>query len=137
MGGAKLARLEGTGRQTGIILATASARISRISDSTHAAPVLDNSLEARLTAVEPLSRRPADVVHAVALGGGMKPYAWSMNAEYWPHVTPLMLAKGQRVEIDLVNRTMMPHPIHLHGHAFQVIAIDHRPIQVPFATLFY
>ena len=126
-----LARLEGTGRQTGIILATAGARISRISDSTHAAPALDNSLEARLTAVEPLSRRPADVVHAVALGGGMKPYAWSMNAEYWPHVTPLMLAKGQRVEIDLVNGTMMPHPIHLHGHAFQVIAIDHRPIQGP------
>jgi FtsP/CotA-like multicopper oxidase with cupredoxin domain len=34
-----------------------------------------------------------------------------------------MLSKGQRVEIDLVNRSMMAHPIHLHGNAFQVIAI--------------
>jgi FtsP/CotA-like multicopper oxidase with cupredoxin domain len=34
-----------------------------------------------------------------------------------------------RVKIDLVNRTMMAHPIHLHGHVFQVIAIDGRPIQ--------
>src|SRR5882672_7331754 len=44
-----LARLEGTGRQTGIVLATSGARISRISDNTHATPALDNSLEARLT----------------------------------------------------------------------------------------
>jgi len=44
-----------------------------------------------------------------------------MNGEYWPHITPLMLNKGQRIEIELVNRTMMAHPIHLHGHVFQVV----------------
>jgi FtsP/CotA-like multicopper oxidase with cupredoxin domain len=124
-----LARLEGTGRQTGIILATASAQIPRIADGAQPAPPLDNSLEARLAAAEPLPPRSADIVRTIALGGGMKPYAWSMNGEYWPHVTPLMLGKGQRVEIDLVNRTMMAHPIHLHGHVFQVIAIDGRPVQ--------
>jgi FtsP/CotA-like multicopper oxidase with cupredoxin domain len=78
--------------------------------------------------MEPLPSRPADIVRTIILGGGMKPYAWSMNEEYWPQVTPLMLRRGQRVEIDLVNRSMMAHPIHLHGHAFQVIAIDGRPI---------
>ena len=124
-----LARLEGAGRQTGIVLATADSPISRIPDTAQAAPPLDNSLEARLMAGEPLSRRPAHLVRTIALGGGMKPYAWSMNGEYWPQVTPLMLAKGQRVEVDLVNRTMMPHPMHLHGHAFQVIAIGGTPIQ--------
>jgi FtsP/CotA-like multicopper oxidase with cupredoxin domain len=124
-----LARLEGTGRQTGIVLATPRVGIPRIADSAQAAPPVDNSLEARLTAMEPLPPRPADIVRTITLGGGMKPYAWSMNGEYWPQVTPLMLGKGQRVEIDLVNRSMMAHPIHLHGHAFQVIAIDGRPIQ--------
>src|SRR4029077_9799804 len=93
------------------------------------APPLDNSLETRLAAVEPLPRRPADIVRTITLNGSMKPYAWSMNGEYWPQVTPLMLRKGQRVEIDLVNHSMMPHPMHLHGHASQVIAIDARPIQ--------
>ena len=124
-----LARLEGTGRQTGIVLAAPRVGIPRIADSSQAAPPVDNSLEARLTAMEPLPPRPADIVRTITLGGGMKPYAWSMNGEYWPQVTPLMLGKGQRVEIDLVNRSMMAHPIHLHGHAFQVIAIDGRPIQ--------
>jgi FtsP/CotA-like multicopper oxidase with cupredoxin domain len=124
-----LARLEGSRRHTGIILATPGARISRIAESAQAAPPVDNSLEARLTAVEPLPARPADIVRTIALSGSMKPYAWSMNGEYWPEVTPLMLGKGQRVEIDLVNRSMMAHPMHLHGHAFQVVAIDARPIQ--------
>jgi FtsP/CotA-like multicopper oxidase with cupredoxin domain len=124
-----LARVEGNDRQTGIVLATPGARIARMAESAHAVPQVDNSLEARLTAVEPLSARHADVVRTVELAGGMKPYAWSMNGEYWPQVTPLMLEKGQRVEIDLVNRSMMAHPMHLHGHDFQVIAIDGRPMQ--------
>jgi FtsP/CotA-like multicopper oxidase with cupredoxin domain len=124
-----LARLEGETRQTGIVLATADAPVSRIAESAEAASPVDLSLEARLIAVEPLPPRSADIVQTIVLGGGMKPYAWSINGEYWPQVSPLMLTKGQRVEIDLLNRTMMAHPIHLHGHVFQVIAIDGRPIR--------
>jgi FtsP/CotA-like multicopper oxidase with cupredoxin domain len=124
-----LARLEGDSRQTGIVLATSGAQIPRIADGAQDAPSVDLSLEARLAAVEPLTPRPADIVHTVFFDGGMKPYAWSMNGEYWPQVSPFMLTKGQRVEIDLDNRTLMAHPIHLHGHVFQVIAIDGRPIQ--------
>jgi FtsP/CotA-like multicopper oxidase with cupredoxin domain len=122
------AQLEGASRRTGIILAMADARIPRIADRAQVGPPIDNSLEARLTAVKPLPTRPANIVHTIALGGGMKPYSWSMNGEYWPRITPLTLSKGQRVEIELVNHSMMAHPIHLHGHAFQVIAIDGRPI---------
>jgi FtsP/CotA-like multicopper oxidase with cupredoxin domain len=124
-----LARLEGSVRQTGIILATTGAHISRIADGTLAAPPIDNSLEARPAAAEPLPARPADIVHTIALGGAMKPYACSMNGAYWPQITPLMLSKGQRIEIELVNRSMMAHPIHLHGHVFQVIAIDRQPLR--------
>jgi FtsP/CotA-like multicopper oxidase with cupredoxin domain len=124
-----LAQLEGERRQTGIVLATAGARIAKIGDSAQPAPPVDNSLEAKLAAVEPLPSRSANIVRTIALNGGMKPYAWSMNGEYWPQVTPLMLAKGQRVAIDLVNHSMMAHPMHLHGHTFQVIEIDGRPIQ--------
>jgi FtsP/CotA-like multicopper oxidase with cupredoxin domain len=40
-----------------------------------------------------------------------------------------MLNNGQRIEIELVNRSMMAHPIHLHGHVFQVVAIDGRALQ--------
>ena len=124
-----LARLEGGARQTGIVLATTGARIPRIAESAQTTPPVKNSLEVRLTAMEPLPARRADVIGTIALAGGMKPYAWSMNGEYWPQVTPFILDKGQRVEIDLINRSMMAHPMHLHGHAFQVVAIDDHPLQ--------
>jgi hypothetical protein len=52
------------------------------------------SIPPGLAALEPLPPRPADIVRTISLDGGMKPYARSMNGEYWPQVTPLMLAKG-------------------------------------------
>jgi FtsP/CotA-like multicopper oxidase with cupredoxin domain len=124
-----LARLEGSRRRTGIVLATQDAPIKRMAETglDQAQPV-DNSLETRLSAVEPLGSRKPDAVHQIVLSGGMKPYSWSLNGDYWPHVTPLMLTKGQRVEIELVNHSMMAHPMHLHGHAFQVIAVNGNPI---------
>lgn len=125
-----LAQLEGGRQQTGIVLATTGAPVRKIADdSTRLTPPVDHSLENRLSATDPLRERPADIVQTITLGGAMEPYAWSMNGEYWPHITPLMLTKGQRVQIDLVNQTMMAHPIHLHGHPFQVVAIDGRPIR--------
>ncbi|WP_297296126.1 multicopper oxidase family protein [uncultured Methylovirgula sp.] len=124
-----LARLEGSDRQTGLILSTAGAQVQRLAESGRPAPAVDNSLEMRLMAVQPLAPRPADIVRTIALGGAMKPYAWSIDGAYWPHVAPLMLRKGQRIEIDLVNHSMMAHPMHLHGHAFQVIAIDGQAIR--------
>jgi hypothetical protein len=57
-----LAQLEGERRQTGIVLATAGARIAQIGDSAQPAPPVDNSLEAKLATVEPLPSRSADIV---------------------------------------------------------------------------
>jgi FtsP/CotA-like multicopper oxidase with cupredoxin domain len=124
-----LARLEGTRQQTGLVLATGGAPISRIVENGHDTPPVDNSLEARLSAATPLPQRAADMVRTINLGGDMRLYTWALNDEYWPKISPLMLRKGQRVEIDLVNHTMMAHPMHLHGHAFQVVAIDGQSIR--------
>jgi FtsP/CotA-like multicopper oxidase with cupredoxin domain len=58
----------------------------------------------------------------------MQGYQWSINNVAWSKdVQPLKVAEGERVELALTNQTMMPHPMHLHGHSFQVVAIDgHR-----------
>jgi FtsP/CotA-like multicopper oxidase with cupredoxin domain len=119
------AQVEGMRARTGIILATSGAPVSRFATEAeeNALPV-DLSLEDRLEAVSPLAPRAPDVTHRMILAGAMAPYAWSMNGEYWPNVTPLMIAHGQRVVIEMVNHTMMAHPMHLHGHAFQVVAIN-------------
>jgi FtsP/CotA-like multicopper oxidase with cupredoxin domain len=79
----------------------------------------------RLRALEPLALRKADRVHVVNLTGTMAGYIWSINGVVWNKDTPpLPVSAGQRVELVYDNRTPMPHPMHLHGHTFQVVEID-------------
>jgi FtsP/CotA-like multicopper oxidase with cupredoxin domain len=123
------AQVEGKRARTGIVLATSGAPVSRLAaEAAENAPPVDLSLERGLESVTPLAPRAPDVTHRVILNGAMTPYAWSLNGEYWPEVTPLMIAPGQRVAIEMMNRTMMAHPMHLHGPAFQVIALNGAPL---------
>jgi FtsP/CotA-like multicopper oxidase with cupredoxin domain len=123
-----LAVLEGDNKQTGIILRAGDAPIARIPDTAAtASSALTLDLESRLRAVKPLKARKADRVHAVDLTGQMAGYVWSLNGVPWTkEVPPLPIAKGERVELIFVNKTPMPHPMHLHGHEFQVVEIDGR-----------
>jgi FtsP/CotA-like multicopper oxidase with cupredoxin domain len=123
------AQVEGKRARTGIVLAASGASVPRLAaEAGENAPPVDLSLERRLEAVTPLAARAPDVTHRVILAGAMAPYAWSLNGEYWPNVNPLMVATGQRMAIEMLNHTMMPHPMHLHGHAFQVVAINGAPL---------
>jgi len=49
------------------------------------------------------------------LTGNMSRYMWSMNGIKFADAEPLPLKHGERVRINLINDTMMNHPIHLHG----------------------
>ena len=49
------------------------------------------------------------------LTGNMNRYMWSINGIRFADAEPLMLKYGERVRINLINDTMMNHPIHLHG----------------------
>jgi FtsP/CotA-like multicopper oxidase with cupredoxin domain len=123
------AQVEGKQARTGIVLAASGAPVSRLpAKAEENAPPVDLSLERSLVAATPLAPRAPDVTHRVILTGAMAPYAWSLNGEYWPEVTPLMIATGQRVAIEMVNHSMMAHPMHLHGHAFQVMALNGAPL---------
>jgi FtsP/CotA-like multicopper oxidase with cupredoxin domain len=121
-----LAILEGSVRQTGIVLVAGAATVSRIPDiAATPSPALSLDLERGLRAVAPLRRRKVDRVHTINLTGNMASYVWSINDVPWTKdVPPLPVAKGERVELVLVNKTPMPHPMHLHGHEFQVVEID-------------
>jgi FtsP/CotA-like multicopper oxidase with cupredoxin domain len=58
----------------------------------------------------------------------MTSYVWTLNGKAWPNPDVLMVKPGQRVVIDMLNDSTMSHPMHLHGHAFQVVAINDMPI---------
>ena len=121
-----LAILEGERRQTGIVLAAGRAAIARVPELAEiASPPLTLALEWRLRAKKPIKARKPDRVYTLNLTGEMAGYVWSINDIVWnPEIPPLQIAEGERVQLNLVNRTPMSHPMHLHGHPFQVVEID-------------
>jgi FtsP/CotA-like multicopper oxidase with cupredoxin domain len=122
-----LALREGAVERTGIILATAGATIEKLAgtgETAAAAFDTDLSQEAALRAMTPLSDRPADATAMLMLGGSMQPYLWTINGQTWGNHTPISAKSGQRVEFTFHNMSMMAHPMHLHGHTFQVVALN-------------
>ncbi len=63
----------------------------------------------------------------VVLGGNMVQYNWVINGEPYSKTNPLHVTEGQRPTITFDNTTMMYHPIHLHGHTFQLLKADGSP----------
>lgn len=63
----------------------------------------------------------------VVLGGNMMQYDWTINGEPYGKTRPLHVQQGQRPAITFDNTTTMYHPIHLHGHTFQVVKPDGSP----------
>ena len=55
------------------------------------------------------------------LTGNMKKYIWSMNDQVYPKADPILFNYGDRVQIDMPNKTSMWHPMHLHGHFFRLL----------------
>jgi manganese oxidase len=49
---------------------------------------------------------------------------WAFNSRVFPGTDPLVVRKNDRVRIRVGNLTMTNHPIHLHGHEFEVTGTD-------------
>ena len=120
---------EGAKMQTGVILHTSGSAIPQIPPlAQKAAGALNYEQEWRLHARSPLARKPIDRSIEVKLGGDMQTYVWTINGAAYPQTKPLPVKKGERVELVFVNQTGMSHPMHLHGHQFQVTEIDGKPL---------
>ncbi len=49
---------------------------------------------------------------------------WTVNSRAYPGIDPMVAAGGDRVRIRVGNLTMTNHPMHLHGHSFEVSGTD-------------
>jgi multicopper oxidase len=68
----------------------------------------------------------ADVELPVELAGSMMAYDWTINGSPFAKTRPLAVREGQRVTLSFNNMSMMWHPMHLHGHTFEVLTADGR-----------
>ncbi|MGA4506527.1 multicopper oxidase family protein [Propionibacteriaceae bacterium G1746] len=65
-----------------------------------------------------LPGKGVDATEQLTLEGSMKPYQWGMNGAKFGENKPLTVKSGQRLRLNVMNMTMMTHPLHLHGHTF-------------------
>ena len=61
----------------------------------------------------------------IHLTGNMERFMWGFDGLKFSETTkPYAFEAGERVRVTLINDTMMAHPIHLHGHFFE---LTHAP----------
>ena len=112
--------------------AHARALLRTAAGSAPAAGFRPEELAARVGALETFTATPAaslpagvaDTALTARLTGSMVGYQWSINGRAFPDRAPLMVQQGQRVTLAFENATTMWHPMHLHGHTFQIVRPD-------------
>ena len=80
-----------------------------------------------LVALEPNpDARPPDRALDIHLTGNMERFWWGFDGwKFSESPPPYSFRSGERVRITLINDSMMTHPIHLHGHFFELV---HGPV---------
>ncbi len=80
--------------------------------------------ELRSAEPNPDPRAPSRQID-VHLTANMERYMWSIDGvSMGEGPDPIPFRLNERVRVNLVNDTMMPHPIHLHGHFFELVSGD-------------
>jgi len=77
--------------------------------------------------------RPPSRTMEIHLTGNMERFMWGFDGRKFSElVEPIRFERDERVRVTLVNDTMMAHPIHLHGHFFELVTggpAGHQPLK--------
>ncbi|MFO7654243.1 MAG: copper resistance system multicopper oxidase [Candidatus Krumholzibacteriia bacterium] len=63
----------------------------------------------------PPGRRPPTRQFDLHLTGNMHRFVWGFDGKKWSESDLIRFQYGERLRINMINDTMMSHPIHLHG----------------------
>ncbi|MEU2610276.1 multicopper oxidase family protein [Micromonospora sp. NPDC007271] len=108
--------------------APAEARI----EDTSGLPELD-LLRYGVPAAVPFDPRRADrhftmvLDRGVAMVDGRPAYAQTVNGRGHPAIPDQLVAEGDLVQFNVVNRSLEPHPWHLHGHPVLILSRNGTP----------
>lgn len=71
-----------------------------------------------------------DVEYTMDLNGNNNKNVWTINSKSFPEIDGLNVEKGDLVKVKLINNSPkgVDHPMHLHGHSFQVLSKNGQPV---------
>ena len=64
-------------------------------------------------------------------GGQWGSNKWTLNGKTYPDTQKIYVNRDDVVEIRFKNTTDMDHPMHLHGHVFDLVEVDGRRLARP------
>ena len=68
-----------------------------------------------------LPKQAPDRTTTIDLTASMTGYVHGIGGRSFPDSAPVTVSEGERLRLKIVNDTMMFHPIHLHGHTFEMV----------------
>jgi len=68
-----------------------------------------------------LPSKSPDRTTSITLTASSSGYVHGIGGKSFPDTAPVTVREGERLRLKVVNSTMMFHPIHLHGHTFQLV----------------
>jgi multicopper oxidase len=116
-----VALAEGKGARAAAVVRTRRGRTPRLdADLAELDGRLLFAAGLRPAAAVDLGARDPARTHRLVLAGDMRRYRWTINGRTFDRAVPLEVRQGERVRLVFENHSMMFHPMHLHGHTFQV-----------------
>ncbi|WP_254538834.1 multicopper oxidase family protein [Halomarina litorea] len=73
-----------------------------------------------LSPVDGIDSGPDRTFDLTLSAGGGRSYRWTIDGQTYPDADPLRISAGDHVRVRMTNHSPVVHPMHLHGHFFQV-----------------
>jgi FtsP/CotA-like multicopper oxidase with cupredoxin domain len=64
-------------------------------------------------------------------GDMMDATRWTINDREYPRVPAIQVHEGERIRLRVVNMSMVPHPVHLHGHFYRLLEVNGERLRHP------
>ncbi|MDZ7744148.1 MAG: multicopper oxidase domain-containing protein [Candidatus Saccharibacteria bacterium] len=81
--------------------------------------------------IEPADSPPIDKEFIMMLGERPEAGVYPINGKIFPEPEVLTVSEGDRVRVRMINASSSAiHPMHLHGHQFEVVAMDGNDVPV-------
>jgi plastocyanin len=84
--------------------------------------------DSELTPDVAAGRAPRGPKDQLLRGGELGADMFLVNGRAHGAIAPIVVREGERVLLRMINAGHLPHPIHMHGHSFKIVATDGNPV---------
>ena len=84
--------------------------------------------DSELTPDVAAGRAPRGPKDQMLRGGELGADMFLVNGRAHGAIPPIEIKEGDRVLLRMINAGHIPHPIHIHGHSFKIVATDGNPV---------